>query len=770
MNWSLRFVRLAALFLVLAGLVLTPSLRGASLNLNPPAITNDYVGKIALNIIGLAGGQSVRVRYYADLNTNGVIDPMDPVIRGFRVADGQMPMIGGATNLNVPGDMDASTNGQIQVLLDFPGMDEVLDSAVGSFVYLISDAQSDVPLATSTFTVAQKVRSQGIRGRLTTATGGFALTNVTVALATGNKSGGELGVTDANGDYVFYTPPGGYAIIPVVPGFVADQTAGFVNVMTNQFVTNNLALASGSYYIAGTVTDATNQTKGIGSIFVQADTTTGLFAGGFTDTNGNFALLVTPGQWRISPSSEYLAEHGYLAFQDGLSTNVVSASVSNINFLMPKATALIYGTLKDAQGHVVKGIGLSANDPSRIFEADGFSASDGSFAMGVLPGEWNPSPNNDALASLGYMSVNNTNVTLSAGEAVRVDFVVQPVSCYLVGRVVDYQGNPLDNLGVGANIDGSASTSSQTDGNGDFVLAVSGGTWNLSLDSSGLSSRSLVGPRLTLNVTDGVSISNLVIIALHTTAQISGRVLDQNSNTIGALNVSANTMVNGTNYWSQARTDNSGNYSFPVLNSTWQVLLDCSDLAGRGYGCPNSTNVTISGANGFADFIVPPAQPPQPLIITSSSLPIAVLNRNYQYQLEATGGVPDYTWSMSLGSLDLPAGMSLSSSGVLTGTPFVPGQYYFVVRVADSAYSADDQTLGLNILAPPAISGAKGLPGNQFQFTASGSPGSPTYSFQYSTDLRNWTTFFVTNAPNNAFLVTDPFATNKVRFYRVSVQ
>ena len=456
--------------------------------------------------------------------------------------------------------------------------------------------------------------------------------------------------------------------------------------------------------------------------------------------------------------------------QDGLTTNVVSASVSNITILLPKATALIYGSLKDADDHVVKGIGLSANDPSRIYEVSGFSSSDGSFTMGVVAGEWNASPDSDALASLGYMSVNSTNVTLSVGQALRVDFRVQAASSYIAGKVLDYQGNPLDNLGVSANINGTANVSTQTDGSGQFVLPLSGGTWTVNLDAGALSSRGLVGPQLTLNATNGASISNLLLIAVHATAQLSGLVLDQASNPIAGIGVSGVVTVNGTNYSSWANTDTNGGYAFPVVNGTWSVMLNCSQLGQRGYGCPGGTNVTISGADAIANFVVSPAQPPPPLIITTTSLPIAVLDQQYQYQLEATGGVPDYTWAMSLGSLSLPGGMSLSSSGVLSGTPTNVGQFYFVVRVTDSAFSADDQTLGLTILVPPVISNAKRLSSTQFQFTASGAPGSPNYEFQYSTNLFNWTTFFVTNAPNTSFVVTDPFATNKVRFYRVFVE
>jgi hypothetical protein len=769
MNRRIHSASAGAVFLFIAALFATPSLRAASLSINPPAVTNDYVGKIALSITGLSSGQAVRVRYFMDLNGNSLVDPAEPAIRIFKVTDGQMPMIGGVTNLNVPGDMDGLTNGQIQVLLDFPGMDSVLDAAVGSFIYLVSDAQTDTPLATNTFTVAQKQQPQGIRGHLSAATGGYPLTNVPVALAMPNGPGGALGVTDTNGDYFFYTQPGGYAIVPVIPGFVADQNAGFANVGANQFVTNDLALTSGSYYLAGTIADASNPAKGVGGVFVQADTAGNLFAGTFTDTNGNFALLVTPGQWRISPSSEGMAEHGYIGLQDGLTTNVVSAGVSNINILLPKATALIYGTLKDTDGQAIQGVGLSANDTSHVYKAAGLSGSDGNFVIGVTAGNWNASPDTDALTSLGYMSVDSTNVLLTSGQALRVDFLVQSASSYVTGTVVDFQGNPLANLGVSANNNGSGHASTQTSGNGEFVLPLSGGAWVLNLDAQALASQGLVGPQLDLNITNGVSISNLTLIAVQATAQLSGIVFDQQSNTVAGIGVAGVVTLNGTNYSSWSSTGTNGAYAFAVVNGTWSLALSCYDLSQHGYGCPGGTNVTVNGEDLIVNFVVPPSQPPPPLMITTTTLPIAALNQPYECQLEATGGNPGYTWSMSLGSLNLPGGLNLSSSGLLSGTPTNVGQFYFVVRVTDNSLSADDQTLGLTILVPPTLSNARRLSSSQFQLTASGAPGSPTYEFQYSTNLFNWTTLLLTNAPSTPFSVVDPFATNKVRFYRLSV-
>jgi hypothetical protein len=74
---------------------------------------------------------------------------------------------------------------------------------------------------------------------------------------------------------------------------------------------------------------------------------------------------------------------------------------------------------------------------------------------------------------------------------------------------------------------------------------------------------------------------------------------------------------------------------------------------------------------------------PAPLAITTSSLINATPNANYSATVQATGGVAPFTWSLASGAL--PTGLSLGSSGAITGDPTVPGTFTFTVQVADSS-------------------------------------------------------------------------------------
>lgn len=53
-------------------------------------------------------------------------------------------------------------------------------------------------------------------------------------------------------------------------------------------------------------------------------------------------------------------------------------------------------------------------------------------------------------------------------------------------------------------------------------------------------------------------------------------------------------------------------------------------------------------------------------------------------QMQVSGGVPPYTWSLAPGSQAPPPGMTLSPSGVISGTPTTTSQSFIAVRVVDS--------------------------------------------------------------------------------------
>lgn len=148
----------------------------------------------------------------------------------------------------------------------------------------------------------------------------------------------------------------------------------------------------------------------------------------------------------------------------------------------------------------------------------------------------------------------------------------------------------------------------------------------------------------------------------------------------------------------------TGTYSSgDVQDVTGQVAWTSSntsvatiDAAGRATAIAEGTaqvSATLAGVTGSTTLTVQMA----PLAIVTSTLPDAVQSQPYTATLQATGGSPPYSWLVSAGAL--PAGLALSSDGVITGTPTVPGTYDFTIRVADAASRTTFQAFNLSVVS-----------------------------------------------------------------------
>lgn len=74
----------------------------------------------------------------------------------------------------------------------------------------------------------------------------------------------------------------------------------------------------------------------------------------------------------------------------------------------------------------------------------------------------------------------------------------------------------------------------------------------------------------------------------------------------------------------------------------------------------------------------------------------------YKFQFEATGGLTPYTWTLSSGTL--PAGLTLSSSGLLSGTPTGSGASTFTLKAQSINGASATRQFSLSVFNPLAIS------------------------------------------------------------------
>src|SRR6185437_8997610 len=125
--------------------------------------------------------------------------------------------------------------------------------------------------------------------------------------------------------------------------------------------------------------------------------------------------------------------------------------------------------------------------------------------------------------------------------------------------------------------------------------------------------------------------------------------------------------------------------------------------------------------------------PPTPLTVSTSSLAAATFGTPYSQTLAASGGSPAYTWSISSGSL--APGLTLASSGVISGTPTHGGVFPLNVTVTDSATPQQSKTVALSIavnenplsIATSSLNG--GTMGSTYSQTLTANGGFPGYTW-----------------------------------------
>jgi Putative Ig domain len=127
-----------------------------------------------------------------------------------------------------------------------------------------------------------------------------------------------------------------------------------------------------------------------------------------------------------------------------------------------------------------------------------------------------------------------------------------------------------------------------------------------------------------------------------------------------------------------------------------------------------------------------------PLTIGNTSLLTATDGATYTQTLQASGGTPGYTWSITAGSL--PAGLTLAAgTGVISGTPTASGTFSFTATVSDSSSPVQTKSAALSIsvttsqLSIVTTSLAAGTDGAAYSQTLHASGGTPGYTWAIAT-------------------------------------
>jgi uncharacterized repeat protein (TIGR03803 family) len=85
--------------------------------------------------------------------------------------------------------------------------------------------------------------------------------------------------------------------------------------------------------------------------------------------------------------------------------------------------------------------------------------------------------------------------------------------------------------------------------------------------------------------------------------------------------------------------------------------------------------------------------------VTTASLPNGTNGFVYSQTLTASGSPPPYAWTLAAGSL--PPGLTLTTSGLISGMPTTNGTFNFTVKVTDALSSTATQAFSLTINVSP---------------------------------------------------------------------
>jgi CSLREA domain-containing protein len=141
---------------------------------------------------------------------------------------------------------------------------------------------------------------------------------------------------------------------------------------------------------------------------------------------------------------------------------------------------------------------------------------------------------------------------------------------------------------------------------------------------------------------------------------------------------------------------------------------------------------SCTGARGYT-LVINPC-----LVVSPASLPNGTVGTAYSQQLTGTGGTPPITFAVSSGTL--PAGLTLSASGLISGTPATGGISLFTVAAsaAGGCVVSQDYYIVVNAPSCPAITVTpavlpNGQVGQNYNQNLGASGGNGPYTFTFLT-------------------------------------
>jgi Domain of unknown function (DUF4082)/Bacterial Ig domain/Putative Ig domain len=135
-------------------------------------------------------------------------------------------------------------------------------------------------------------------------------------------------------------------------------------------------------------------------------------------------------------------------------------------------------------------------------------------------------------------------------------------------------------------------------------------------------------------------------------------------------------------------------------NASLHALVSSSNTPNGRFAYGSSSNFPTAShqaANYWVD-VVFVSGAAATLQVSTAQLPGGSVAGGYSSTLAATGGSTPYSWSVLSGSL--PNGLTLSSGGVISGTPSLAGSFPFTIQVKDASSATASRNFSINVASP----------------------------------------------------------------------
>lgn len=184
----------------------------------------------------------------------------------------------------------------------------------------------------------------------------------------------------------------------------------------------------------------------------------------------------------------------------------------------------------------------------------------------------------------------------------------------------------------------------------------------------------------------------------------------------------------------------------PTLAGTYTFSVQVKDSATPANTALKSFTITVTGAAAA-------------LMVTTTSLPAGTQNTAYTASLTSQGGVPPVSWAITSGAL--PTGITMDSTGNLSGTPTATGTFTVTVAVTDSHAASASATLTISVTTTSGGGGGGGGGGTgggpalytaAYQATYGTLPPPPPPGGPPGTTPKVWQFVFATPQPGGTYL------------------